>query len=628
MFSRTYSLYQSRKILHRCYNWYKKHWQRLTPHDLSSFESEMASLDSALQNQEAANAETHARKLETFTKTTLTKTFADHFKELVFALLFAFIIAVVVRQVWFELYEIPTGSMRPTFKEKDHLLVTKTTFGINTPLQTDHLYFDPNLVQRTSVFIFSGDNIPFIDSNTNYFGVIPYKKRYIKRCMGKPGDSLYFYGGKLFGFDSAGNDVSEVYNAPWQKNLEYLPFTNFEGRINVSTPKNPLIQNLVTFNFFNFPIGRLLFRESGEMVGEIYAEKQWSKESKISYSDFFGIRNFAMGRLLTKRQVQELTQLDLTGIEEGILYLELRHQPNLTNPKPKLVHDHQNRLSLVLTPFTTIIPLQQHHLDVLMKHMYTARFEVENGRAKRYAIENPPFHSSNPDFPNIPNGCYEFYYGKAYKILWTGIASELPPDHPLYQTTPEHVQKLYNLGIEFSKLFDPSPRNQLFFPSRYAYFRDGDLYVLGAPLLSKEDPTLIAFNEKEEQRQKESTSTNPYTAFKDYGRPFVDGKLDVAFIKKYGVTIPEKSYLALGDNHAMSSDSRTFGFVPEDNLQGSPSLILWPPGHRWGVPSQKPYPWISPGTVIVWSIFIIVASGAYFWYRRSINRTRYVKLSK
>ncbi len=46
--------------------------------------------------------------------------------------------------------------MRPTFKEQDHLSVTKTSFGLNIPLATEHFYFDPYLVQRLSVAIWSG----------------------------------------------------------------------------------------------------------------------------------------------------------------------------------------------------------------------------------------------------------------------------------------------------------------------------------------------------------------------------------------------------------------------------------------------------------------------------------------
>ena len=38
--------------------------------------------------------------------------------EMAVAIAIALVVATLVRQTWFELYEIPTGSMRPTLKKK------------------------------------------------------------------------------------------------------------------------------------------------------------------------------------------------------------------------------------------------------------------------------------------------------------------------------------------------------------------------------------------------------------------------------------------------------------------------------------------------------------------------------
>jgi len=43
------------------------------------------------------------------------------------------------------------------------------------------------------------------------------------------------------------------------------------------------------------------------------------------------------------------------------------------------------------------------------------------------------------------------------------------------------------------------------------------------------------------------------------------------------VKIPDKSYFVLGDNSAQSSDSRNWGFVPEENVIGKAFMIYWPP---------------------------------------------------
>ena len=59
------------------------------------------------------------------------------------------------------------------------------------------------------------------------------------------------------------------------------------------------------------------------------------------------------------------------------------------------------------------------------------------------------------------------------------------------------------------------------------------------------------------------------------------------FIQKFGLKIPPKSYLALGDNHAMSADRRDFGFVPEANVRGGPDSSSGRPAHA-GAPPTNP----------------------------------------
>ena len=79
-------------------------------------------------------------------------------------------------------------------------------------------------------------------------------------------------------------------------------------------------------------------------------------------------------------------------------------------------------------------------------------------------------------------------------------------------------------------------------------------------------------------------------------------------------------YLVLGDNHAMSGDSRYFGFVPEDNLRGGASFIFWPPDPRWGRPPQPPIPHFTIPNLMIWISALLIGLAAYLYHLRKINR--------
>jgi signal peptidase I len=42
------------------------------------------------------------------------------------------------------------------------------------------------------------------------------------------------------------------------------------------------------------------------------------------------------------------------------------------------------------------------------------------------------------------------------------------------------------------------------------------------------------------------------------------------------VTVPANQYFVLGDNRPESADSRSWGFVPKDNIVGKSMLVYWP----------------------------------------------------
>ena len=621
-----YSFRKSRHILKDGCKWHKKQRHILAADQLQWFENALKQLDDFLLDKNRAKASELAAQVEAFCSAHFKKSIWMHFTELLFAIIVALVVATIVRQMWFELYEIPTGSMRPTFKEQDHLTVTKTVFGINVPLATNHFYFDPHLVQRTSVAIWSGEGVPHLDSNDTFMGIFPYTKRYIKRCMGKPGDTLYFYGGRIYGFDRDGNDLKELRDNSWTASLEYVPFTNFEGR---AESKRTKTAPEIVFHYFNQGIGRYRLL-NGTTKGEVFNGKTWVEDRPEAqskphttiqtYSDFWGMRNFALARILDKDQLEKLTVYNIKELGEAPLYLELRHTPSLSFPPPLI----SERFGIAIKGYSTVIPLNEKHLRALMDHMYTCRFVVSDGVANSYRAGKVSARPTSPSFSNIADGTYEFYYGKGVEIKWGGINFDLPKTHPLCSDSPKNIQRLFNVGIEMSTVVEPNSRNQPYFPNRYAYFRDGDLYVMGGKIMDKDDPTLLNFNMREKKREASASSQQPYVAFRDYGPPLnSSGELDKEFIAAFGLRIPDEKYLMLGDNHAMSQDSRYFGPVPQNNLQGAPSLIIWPPGERWGIPNQRPYPLLNLPREIVWGIAATIGLVCFVIHRRNLKKRQF-----
>jgi len=618
--NKRFSLRKAKSVLRQVYHQYMRKKKKLSLEQNQNIRRVLQDLQTEILNGRTDKAEERCKEAESLAKLHLRKTSFEHMRDLVFAIIFALVVAILVRQMWFEFYEIPTGSMRPTLKEKDRLLVSKTDFGINLPLTTQHLYFDPSLVKRAGIFIFTGENMDIRDVDTLYFYIFPGKKQYIKRLLGKPGDSLYFYGGKIYGVDSNGKDISHELNPVELSQIDHIPFMHFEGKVSTTGSPTRGIYSPVVLYQMNEPVAKLYLDAKSQVKGEMLNPPQirspFATKGIQEYSNLWGFNNFAMARLLTKEQAVEFAELNASSLEEGALYLELRHHPSFSTAT--IASDAWGRLRPTLGLSTSLIPLREEHLRFLFDHLYTARFYVKKGKAFRYgsSIKEGASSSFLPSLSDVPDGCYEFYHGKAYKIGWQGISSELPSSHPLYRFSLERLLLFFNLGIEFNLHFAPYSKNQPLAPSRYAYFRDGDLYVMGAPVLKKDDPTLLQFLTKENERQIAVLSV-PYVPFTDCGPPLKeDGTLNVDFIRNYGLTIPPHSYLALGDNHAMSADSRDFGFVPQGNIRGGPDFIFWPPGSRFGYPNQPAYPFFNLPRTIIWLIVAFILFLWWFLHRR------------
>jgi len=104
------------------------------------------------------------------------------FREIIEIVLIAFILASAIKIFAFELYKIPTGSMRPTLLEGDRIVVVKFIYGPRIPLLRIRL---PGLRQpkRGEVIVFISPDDP--------------KKVFIKRLVATGGETVEILNGKV-----------------------------------------------------------------------------------------------------------------------------------------------------------------------------------------------------------------------------------------------------------------------------------------------------------------------------------------------------------------------------------------------------------------------------------------------
>ncbi|EPP35079.1 signal peptidase I [Chlamydia ibidis] len=619
------SLNKSRQILRSSFKLFKSKKLSKLPDTHVRLGKLLEQLEDAIFQQDQELASSLAEEVQQISRG-IPLTFSDRALEVIKALLFAATIAFVIRQFWFELYEVPTGSMRPTILEQDRILVSKTTFGLHIPFKEQPWGFNPKSITRGGLVVFTVGNLPIPDSDTKYFGFIPGKKRYIKRCIGKPGDTLYFYGGKIYGVDK--DDKPIQFPTEYGLNeLYHVPYISFDGSTEITSHENTAE---VYFKQMYQPCGKISLPQTS--YGQFFHKNSWTDDTPdklkephttpVSYADLFGIGNYAMVRILTHKQALLLHHI----IEQpSSAYLEICHTPNVSYPKPT-IHRYGQTLIPAIRPMTALLPLRKEHIHLIRNNLTTSRFVVEDGLAYKYhPFSARQSHSSKIfalSFPDIPNGCYEYCKGQAYKIGFGGIRHKLKSSHPLMQLTDTKVIELFNCGINFNSIFSPNNPKQSPLPNRYAFYNQGNLYIMNAPVFIKNDPSLQKFTELEKHRQSASRNAEPYIAFID--RPILpDLEQDfIEFVKNFGIRVPEDHVLVLGDNYAMSADSREFGFVPVKNLLGAPLWTFWPFGH-FNHLASVPAPTTFPGYLvngIAICLFLGLIGRCYYQRKRRFFR--------
>lgn len=115
------------------------------------------------------------------------------------SILVAFLLAMIIRTFVIQAFKIPTGSMKPTLKEGDLILVNKFLYGAKVPFTEDKRLPSFHELKRGDVIVFVYPEDP--------------KKAFIKRLIGLPGDALEIKRGTLYvnGLPLAEKPFSGIY---------------------------------------------------------------------------------------------------------------------------------------------------------------------------------------------------------------------------------------------------------------------------------------------------------------------------------------------------------------------------------------------------------------------------------
>lgn len=119
--------------------------------------------------------------------------FVHQLVELPILILFAFVIAVLIKTFLLQAFFIPSGSMVPTLRVGDRVLVEKVTYIWDEPSQGDVVVF------ARSVFGQKPPDVPWYDDLRNYMRELlglptGTEEDYIKRIVAVAGDSVRYEG--------------------------------------------------------------------------------------------------------------------------------------------------------------------------------------------------------------------------------------------------------------------------------------------------------------------------------------------------------------------------------------------------------------------------------------------------
>ncbi|MCA9521503.1 MAG: signal peptidase I [Myxococcales bacterium] len=113
-------------------------------------------------------------------------------RETVESILWAVVIALLIRAFIIEAFKIPSGSMIPTLLVGDHIFVNKFVYGVRVPF-TNYKLFTVRNPRRGEVIVFEFPGDPKDPENADSLG-----KDFIKRVVAIPGDRIRLENNELY----------------------------------------------------------------------------------------------------------------------------------------------------------------------------------------------------------------------------------------------------------------------------------------------------------------------------------------------------------------------------------------------------------------------------------------------
>jgi len=126
-------------------------------------------------------------------------------------LVFAFVMALIIRAFLIQVFWIPSGSMEPTLNIGDRIIVNKLSYGIQNPLfesfkEKKFLYIIPNPIYGKHVLTSNLQYFISFNRGPKRFDMVVFKmydfdgnrKDLIKRVIGMPGEKIELKKGIVF----------------------------------------------------------------------------------------------------------------------------------------------------------------------------------------------------------------------------------------------------------------------------------------------------------------------------------------------------------------------------------------------------------------------------------------------